>query len=160
MTETRDPTALAPLVRVISDIWPSWQPSPGMLAVWALLLSDLNAEELRIAILRHAAKSTFPPQVADLRRIALTARGWDEAAQEASVTKLLGVAQARQTHREDLLDSTRDAEWRQRRRLELAERYGEDLCVAQDEPPPATPEERERHLANIRRTLNDFGSIQ
>lgn len=115
---------LDPIALVISDLWPTWKPSPGMLALWGRLLEDLQPKEVEAAVLLHACESQFPPSLSDIRRLALAERGLTPEAARQSSRVLLGLAKpALAASREDALDTSREESWRNGWREQLRARY-------------------------------------
>jgi hypothetical protein len=45
----------------------------GMIALWTKMLGDLDAGALVLAVEKHIASSPFPPTIADLRKLVVTA---------------------------------------------------------------------------------------
>lgn len=50
--------------------YPSWKPVEGTEEAWQLLLADIPAPQLLVAVLAHCQTSRFPPSVSELREMA------------------------------------------------------------------------------------------
>lgn len=119
------PHDLANVARLVADIWPAWKPSKGMMDLWAELLADIEGPEAIVAVKLHASEGTFPPTIAELRKLVLTERGLGAYDQKIAARKLLGLeAQPKAVRREDILGGTDDA-WRIQARAALAAKYAE-----------------------------------
>lgn len=58
------------VLRFLVDAYPAMEISPGTLAIYVQVLSDIPPEQLKIAVLRHVTQSRFFPSVSELREAA------------------------------------------------------------------------------------------